>query len=113
MIYAHVTKPGSEIPVCIQNTLNLHMKELMSRACEEIPFATFKDDRCEGRILTDSGGDMRPPSYVSNFNPIQFRLHSLSPCIPAGEIKIIRDAIYRQFREVLGYDFDMFIVLCD
>lgn len=113
MIWAYVTPPGSKIPRGLLRDLSSNMKDMMGRACDDIPFATFKDDRCEGRIVTKSDGDIRPIMSFNGLNPVIFRLHSTSPCIPSDEMKIIRDAIYKQMKEFLGYDFDIFILLCD
>ena len=112
-ILAYLIPHGSSsyAPRGLLKSLSTNMKEMMRLACEDIPFATFKDDRCEGRIVTDSGGDLRPTYSVNSINPICFKLYSESPMIPANEMRVIRDAIYKQLVCFSGCDVDICIAL--
>lgn len=106
---------GSKPTEDVVNTVRINMKEVMKNVCENITWVRYADDRCEGRIVTHSGIDLRPDSIITQTtcNPIWFKLHSTSKLITPSEIRVLRDAIYKEFKELLGFDFDILIVLID
>lgn len=104
---------GNKPPEHIFNIVRKNMKTVLSRACENIEWAVYLDDRCEGRILTDSGVDIRPPFAIYDCNPIFFKMHSSSKLATPTEMRELRDVIYEEFKRILGFDFDILIALSD
>ena len=92
------------------NSLNRHIKRIISNVCHGWDGVEFLNDKDEGRILfRESGVDLRPPGVFRKGQYNFFSSYSYTNTISIKDAKKFTRRFYKESREAIGFDFDIYL----